>query len=98
MDNNNNQDSVKTQSRIQAKKLIGKVIVSKNAKKFGEVSDLIFDTETGEIIDFNLKNETEYVSEISLERDSNGDLLVPFHSVIAIGDFIVINEEDLTTL
>ena len=36
-----------------------------------------------------------YVKDVSLEKDTNGDFLVPFHSVIAIGDFVVISEEDI---
>ncbi len=81
--------------KILSKKLLEKVVVSKSGKKFGEVGDLIFDSKTGEIIDFTLINPTKYVKDVSLEKDSNGDYLVPFHSVIAIGDFLVISEEDI---
>jgi sporulation protein YlmC with PRC-barrel domain len=81
--------------KILAKKLLDKVVVSKSGKKFGEVGDLVFDTKTGEIIDFTLVNSTKYVKDVTLEKDTNGDFLVPFHSVIAIGDFVVISEEDI---
>ncbi len=81
--------------KIPAKQLLEKVVVSKSGKKFGEVGDLIFDTKTGEIIDFTLVNPTKYVKDITLEKDSNGDYLVPYHAVIAVGDFVVISEEDL---
>ena len=82
-------------SKIQARKLEGKIVVSKSGKKFGELNDLIFDTTTGEIIDFTLGRPTEFIKQINLEKDSVGDYLIPFHSVIAIGDFIVISEEDV---
>jgi sporulation protein YlmC with PRC-barrel domain len=85
----------KAKEKILSKKLLEKVVVSKSGKKFGDVGDLIFDTKTGEIIDFTIINPTKYVKDVSLEKDANGDFLVPFHSVIAIGDFIVISEEDI---
>lgn len=81
--------------KILARKLLDRVVVSKSGKKFGEVGDLIFDTKTGEIIDFTLINPTKYVQDVSLEKDTSGEYLVPFHAVIAIGDFIVISEEDI---
>lgn len=81
--------------KILARKLLDRVVVSKSGKKFGEVGDLVFDTKTGEIIDFTLVNPTKYVKDVSLEKDTSGDFLVPFHSVIAIGDFVVISEEDI---
>ena len=83
------------QEKILSRKLLGKVVVSKGGKRFGEVGDLIFDTKSGEIIDFTIQNPTKYVQDVSVERDSNGEYLVPFHSVIAIGDFVVIAEEDI---
>ena len=86
---------VEKNEKILARKLLDKVVVSKSGKKFGEIGDLVFDTKTGEIIDFTLINPTKYISDISLEKDTSGDYLVPFHSVIAIGDFVVVNEEDI---
>ena len=84
-----------TKEKILSKRLIDRVVVSKGGKKFGEVGDLVFDTKTGEIIDFTIVNPTKYVKDVSLEKDTNGDFLVPFHSVIAIGDFVVVSEEDI---
>lgn len=81
--------------KILARNLLDKVVVSKGGKKFGEVGDLVFDTKTGEIIDFTLVNPTKYIKDVTLEKDTNGDFLVPFHAVIAIGDFVVISEEDI---
>jgi len=81
--------------KILSKKLLSKVVVSKSGKRFGEVGDLVFDTKTGEIIDFTIVNPTKCVKDVSLEKDTNGDYLIPFHSVIAIGDFLVISEEDI---
>lgn len=84
-----------SKEKILSKKLLDRVVVSKSGKKFGEVGDLVFDTKTGEIIDFTIINPTKYVKDVSLEKDTNGDYLVPFHAVIAIGDFVVVSEEDI---
>lgn len=86
---------VEAKEKLLSKKLLDRVVVSKGGKKFGEVGDLVFDTKTGEIIDFTIINPTKYVKDVSLEKDTNGDYLVPFHAVIAIGDFVVISEEDI---
>ena len=83
------------EEKVLSKKLLSRVVVSKGGKKFGEVGDLIFDTKSGEIIDFSVQNPTKYVQDVSIEKDSSGNYLVPFHSVIAIGDFVVIAEEDI---
>ena len=78
-----------------SKKLIGKTVVSKTGKRFGEVGDLIFETRSGELIHMVLHNPTQYTAKMELEKDKNGNILIPFSSVIAIGDFMVIAEEDI---
>lgn len=78
-----------------SKDLIGKVIVSKTGKRFGEVGDIVFETRSGELIHMVLINPTSYTEKLELERDKNNDILVPFSAVIAIGDFMVIAEEDI---
>ena len=78
-----------------SKQLIGKTIVSKSGKKFGEVADIIFETKTGELIHLVLKNPTAYVEKLELEKNKEGEILIPYHSVIATGDFMVVAEEDL---
>ncbi|MBU0929445.1 MAG: PRC-barrel domain-containing protein [Nanoarchaeota archaeon] len=78
-----------------AKHLIGKVIVSKTGKRFGEVDNISFELRTGELMHIQLKNPTGYCEGLELERTNNGGLLIPWSSVIAIGDFVVIAEEDI---
>jgi len=78
-----------------SKQLMGKTVVTKSGKKFGEVGNIIFETRTGELIQITLKNPTSYTESLELEKDETGNLLVPFSSVIAIGDFIVVSEEDI---
>ena len=78
-----------------SKHILGKTVVTKSGKRFGEVGNITFETRTGELIQIILKNATSYASNIDLERDTQGDLTLPFSSVIAVGDFVVIAEEDI---
>jgi sporulation protein YlmC with PRC-barrel domain len=78
-----------------SKELIGKTIVSKNGKRFGEVGDLVFETRTGELINIVLINPTVYTEKLELEKDKSNSILIPYSAVIAIGDFLVIAEEDI---
>lgn len=83
------------EDRRFSKQLIGKTVVSKTGKRFGEVGDLVFETRSGELIHMVLHNPTTYTAKMELEKDKDGHLLVPFSAVIAIGDFMVIAEEDI---
>ncbi len=78
-----------------SKQIIGKTVVSKTGKRFGEVGDIIFETRSGELIHVVLKNPTPYTAKLELERDKENSIMVPFSAVIAIGDFVVIAEEDI---
>ena len=78
-----------------SKQLIGKTVVSKTGKRFGEVGDLIFETRSGELIHLVLNNPTSYTTKLELEKDKAGHTLIPFSAVIAIGDFMVVAEEDI---
>jgi sporulation protein YlmC with PRC-barrel domain len=78
-----------------SKKLLGKTVVSKTGKKFGEVGDIVFETKSGELIHVVLTNPTSYTQKMELEKDKMGNVLIPFSAVIAMGDFLVVAEEDI---
>ena len=78
-----------------SKQLIGKTVVSKTGKRFGEVGDIIFETRSGELIHIILKNPTAYTEKLELEKDKENNILIPFSAVIAVGDFLVVAEEDI---
>ena len=78
-----------------SRQIIGKTIVSKTGKRFGEVGDVIFETKTGELIHIILTSPTPYSQKLELEKDKDGNVLIPFSAVIAVGDFMVIAEEDV---
>ncbi len=78
-----------------SKQIIGKTVVSKTGKRFGEVGDIIFEAKTGELIHLVLAKPTPYTEKLNLEKDKDGTILIPYSAVIAIGDFMVVAEEDI---
>jgi sporulation protein YlmC with PRC-barrel domain len=78
-----------------SKQLLGKTIVSKTGKKFGDLGNIHFETKTGELLQLELKNPTTLANGLDLERTDGGQPLIPYSAVIAIGDFIVVAEEDI---
>lgn len=83
------------EERRSSKQILGKTVVSKAGKKFGTVGDLVFEAKSGELIHIVLVNPTTYCNKLELEKDKQGNLLIPYSSVIASGDFMVIAEEDI---
>ena len=78
-----------------SKKILGKTVVRKTGKKFGEVGNISFEAKSGELIQIILKNPTGFIEGLDLEKDSQGNLMIPFSAVMAIGDFVVVAEEDI---
>ncbi|MCR4285164.1 MAG: PRC-barrel domain-containing protein [archaeon] len=77
------------------KALLNKQVVTKEGKKLGIVKDITFEARTGELIHIILKDLTTYTANLSLERTKDKEALIPHNAVIAVGDFIVVSEEDL---
>ncbi len=70
-------------------------LASKEGKRLGFVRDILFETKSGELINIVVRDSTPYTKNLNLERTSSNDLLIPYSSIIAIGDFIIVSEEDL---
>ncbi|MAG52881.1 MAG: hypothetical protein CMH62_02865 [Nanoarchaeota archaeon] len=83
------------ENKKYSKQIISKTVVSKTGKRFGEVGDINFETRTGELLQIVLKNPTGYTEDLELEKSKAGELIIPFSAVIAIGDFVVVAEEDI---
>jgi len=75
--------------------LIGKMIVTKEGKRLGFVKDISFETKSGELINLVVREPTPYTRNLNLERTNSSELLIPYNAIIAIGDFIIVSEEDL---
>ncbi len=77
------------------REILNKPVVTKEGRKLGIIKDITFETRTGELIHLVLKDATPYSNQLNLERSQDKELLVPYNSIIAIGDFVVVSEEDL---
>ncbi len=75
--------------------LIGKMIVTKEGKRLGFVKDILFETRSGELINLVVKDSTPYTRNLNLERTNSKELLIPYSAIIAMGDFLIVSEEDL---
>jgi len=75
--------------------IVGKMIVTKEGKRLGFVRDITFETRSGELINIVVKDSTPYTRNLNLEKTSNKELLIPYSAIIAIGDFVIVSEEDL---
>jgi sporulation protein YlmC with PRC-barrel domain len=77
------------------KDIFNKLVVTKEGKRLGLVKDITFETKSGELLQILLKEATPYTRNLNLEVSTGKELLVPYNSIIAIGDFVVVSEEDL---
>ncbi len=75
--------------------VLGKLVVTKEGKRLGMVKDVTFETRVGELIQLVLKDPTPYIRGLNLEVTKNKEVLLPYNAIIAVGDFVVVNEEDL---
>lgn len=81
--------------RLDAKSVVGKTVVGKSGKKLGVVSDLVYEVRTGELVYLTIKMPTSYANTFQFEKDEKGSDQIPYNSVISIGDFVVVAEEDI---
>ncbi len=82
-------------NRKPLKEIINRMVVTKEGKRLGLVKDITFEARTGELIQLILSDPTLYTKNLHLEKTTNNEILLPYNSIIAIGDFVVISEEDL---
>ena len=75
--------------------LMGKRVVTKNGKIFGEVANIVFEVKTGELLQLALKNTTSYCEGLDLERTKSNEVLIPYGAVVALSDYVVVAEEDI---
>ncbi len=76
--------------------VLNKLVVTKEGKRLGLVKDITFETRTGELLQLVLKDPTSHSKSLNLETSQGKEPLVPYNSIIAIGDFVVVSEEDIS--
>ena len=84
-----------SENKNPLKLVLGKMVVTKEGKRLGFVKDITFETRSGELLNLLIKDTTPYTRNLNLEKTSSKDLLIPYNAIIAIGDFVVVSEEDL---
>ena len=77
------------------REIIGKLVVTKEGKRLGTVKDITFETRTGELIQIVIRDSTPYTKNLNLEFSAKREALIPYNTIVAIGDFVVVSEEDL---
>ena len=84
------------EDRIRSRDLIGKILVSEESgKKFGVIGDVDYIIESGELINLVLAQPTKHSTELNLQEDEKGRILIPFSAVKSVGDFVIITERDV---
>jgi sporulation protein YlmC with PRC-barrel domain len=82
--------------RPRGKQLVGKTIVSEeHGKKFGEVEDISFVADTGELMNLLITGTTQHIDDVALQEDRKGRNIIPFSTVRSIGDFVIVSEDDI---
>jgi len=81
--------------KIPFNTLLNKMVVTKEGKRLGFVKNVTFETTSGELISLVVKDITPYAKNLNLEKTSANEILIPYNTIIAIGDFVIISEEDL---
>ncbi|MCJ7478659.1 MAG: PRC-barrel domain-containing protein [Candidatus Nanohaloarchaeota archaeon QJJ-7] len=82
--------------KIRGNNLVGKTIVSEEkGKTFGEVNDVSFVSETGELMNLLITDATQNLDEMNVEQNSAGSYMVPFSAVKSVGDFVIVSQDDI---
>ncbi len=83
-------------NKPRGKEMIGKTIVSEeHGKKFGDVEDLSFVADTGELMNILITNTTKHIDDVKLQEDRKGRNIIPFSAVRSVGDFVIVSEDDI---
>ena len=79
---------------VVARQISGKKVITNEGEDFGRVVDLSVNEIDGHIIDLIVDANPDNKMEDKLRKDGNY-VLIPFSSVIAIGDYIIIDKRHL---
>ncbi|KXA92565.1 hypothetical protein AKJ65_07370 [candidate division MSBL1 archaeon SCGC-AAA259E19] len=81
-------------SRILASSLRDMRILTDKGLRVGNIYDMEVDEDTGKVEALKVKPESEEIAQ-TLSTDEEGNALIPFSSVMAVRDYIVVNENSL---
>lgn len=81
-------------SRVLASSLRDMKILTDKGLRVGRIFDIIIDENDGKLETLVIEPESQEVAQ-NLTTDEEGNVLVPFSSVVAVRDYIVISEKSL---
>jgi len=81
-------------SRILASSLRDMRVLTDKGLRVGNIHDLEVDENTGKVETLSIKPESQEIAQ-NLSTDENGNAMVPFSSVVAIRDYVVVAEKNL---
>jgi sporulation protein YlmC with PRC-barrel domain len=82
-------------TQISANRLRGIGIITDKGIHIGQLRDIVIDETNGKILALSIKLSKE-VSLQGLNKDDSGNPMIPFSAVLAMRDYIVVNERALT--
>jgi sporulation protein YlmC with PRC-barrel domain len=77
-------------SKVFAGTVAGKEIVNIDGAVLGEMENLVFDLASGQIVDLVVKPDSNLARQ--KYREEGKFVLIPFSSVVAVKDYIVVDE------
>ena len=81
-------------AQIFASRLRGMNVLTDRGLQVGRLQDMLVDEESGRIISLVIRPVTKEALG-NIPKDSSGNALLPFNSVMAMRDYIVVNERVL---
>ncbi len=76
--------------KVFAGSIAGKEIVNIDGAVLGELENVIFELKTGKLVDLVVKPDSE-LNRLKYREDGK-NVLIPFSSVVAVKDYIVVDE------
>lgn len=81
-------------AKVFASSLRDMKILTDKGLRVGRIFDMTVDETTGKIESIIVKPESQEIGQ-SLKSDTDGNAVIPFSSIIAVRDYIVVSEKSL---
>ncbi len=79
-----------------ARQLSGKRIVTNDGEEFGKLIDVDIDEVSGRIEFLVVEPNPDHPLSESLQREEDGNVLIPYEAVMAIGDYVLIDKKHIS--
>jgi len=80
---------------VIAKQLAGKILVSNDGESIGRLVDLVVNEITGKIVHLIAEPNPDSATSRRMKKE-DGLLLIPYSSVLAVGDYVILDKKALT--